>query len=176
MWIICLEKPKTNEAVTCLEEFAVVNRSTLTAGSERPLKLVYSGEVDAINAEGDIVELKTQRYALNNTFWKYKSLKWWLQSHLLGIRDIVVGYRDDDGIVTKVELLHTNDLYKRGEWSANVCMGVLYKVLSEVQSQLKRNGKPCIVRYQGDSKVTVHRAAPADVDFFTSRFKTHFQL
>ncbi|CAJ0595236.1 unnamed protein product [Cylicocyclus nassatus] len=171
------EKPKTDEAVTCLEEFAVVNRSTLTAGSERPLKLVYSGEVDAINAEGDIVELKTQRHALNNNFWKYKSLKWWLQSYLIGIRDIVVGFRDDNGIVTQVDLLHTDDLYERGGWSANVCMGVLFRVLSAIRSQLGRNGKACIVRYvQSDNKVTIHRAALADVDFFTSKFKTHFHL
>uniref|UniRef100_A0A183FBF0 Decapping nuclease n=1 Tax=Heligmosomoides polygyrus TaxID=6339 RepID=A0A183FBF0_HELPZ len=51
--------------------------------------------------DGDLIELKTQRRALEGTFWKQKSMKWWLQSFLLGIRDIVVGYRDDDGIVNK---------------------------------------------------------------------------
>ncbi|KIH42357.1 RAI1 like protein, partial [Ancylostoma duodenale] len=164
--------PKVDEVVTCREEFAVVVRSTLAATAGKPLKLVYSGEVDAINkgikdflrpfsvkvlvfhfssSDGDLVELKTQRNALEGFFWKQKSLKWWLQSFLLGVRDIIVGYRDDDGFVKKVckynvplwrsclhqsnfkvGSMHTDDLCKRGEWSGNICMNLLSTVLTSV--------------------------------------------
>ncbi|KAK5984051.1 hypothetical protein GCK32_010866, partial [Trichostrongylus colubriformis] len=59
-------------------------------------------------------------------------MKWWLQSFLLGIRDIIVGYRDDDGIVKKVGFVHTDELPKTGEWSGNVCMNLLSNVLTAV--------------------------------------------
>ncbi|KAK5973902.1 Decapping and exoribonuclease protein [Trichostrongylus colubriformis] len=125
-------EPTVNEPVTCREEFAMVVKSTLGTPVGRPLRLVYSGEVDAINKDGDPIELKTQRHALEGTFWKQKSMKWWLQSFLLGIRDIIVGYRDDDGIVKKVGFVHTDELPKTGEWSGNVCMNLLSNVLTAV--------------------------------------------
>ncbi|CAJ0595237.1 unnamed protein product [Cylicocyclus nassatus] len=171
------DQPRTDDIVTCREEFAVVVRSTLAATTGKPLKLVYSGEVDAINAEGDMVELKTQRHALEGFFWKQKSLKWWLQSFLLGIRDIIVGYRDDDGFVKKVGFVHTDELCKRGEWSGNICINLLSSVLTSVRSLLERDGEACIVRYmQNRSKITIHSAALADVDFFTHNFRVHFNL
>ncbi|KAK6041254.1 hypothetical protein COOONC_21241 [Cooperia oncophora] len=42
-------QPNVNEPVTCREEFAMVVKSTLAATVGRPIRLVYSGEVDAIN-------------------------------------------------------------------------------------------------------------------------------
>ncbi|KHJ88353.1 RAI1 like protein [Oesophagostomum dentatum] len=171
------ELPRVDEVVTCREEFAVVVRSTLATKTGKPLKLVYSGEVDAINADGDMVELKTQRRALEGIFWKQKSLKWWLQSFLLGVRDIIVGYRDDDGIVKKVGSVHTDDLCKRGEWAGNICMNLLSSVLTSVRDLLERDGEACIVRYeQGHNEILIHSAQLPDIDFFTYNFRVHFNL
>ncbi|RCN38080.1 RAI1 like protein [Ancylostoma caninum] len=169
--------PKVDEIVTCREEFAVVVRSTLASTAGKPLKLVYSGEVDAINRDGDLVELKTQRNALEGFFWKQKSMKWWLQSFLLGVRDIIVGYRDDDGFVKKVGSVHTDDLCKRGEWSGNICMNLLSTVLTSVRDLLVRDGEACIVRYeQNRDEITIHSALLPDIDFFTYNFRVHFNL
>ena len=33
---------------------------------------------------------------------KFKQIKWWCQSFLVGVPTIVCGFRDDDGIVEKV--------------------------------------------------------------------------
>uniref|UniRef100_A0A158PC26 RAI1 domain-containing protein n=1 Tax=Angiostrongylus cantonensis TaxID=6313 RepID=A0A158PC26_ANGCA len=114
-------EPSVNTPVTSREEFGVVVRSELGTSVGRPLQLVYGAEVDAINrsdknslrgklihysaADGRLVELKTQRHALEGVFWKQKSMKWWLQSFLVGIDHIIVGYRNDDGIVKKVFLI-----------------------------------------------------------------------
>lgn len=170
-------QPSVDVPVTCREEFAVVVRSTLAATVGRPLKLVYSGEVDAINKDGDLIELKTQRRALEGTFWKQKSMKWWLQSFLLGIRDIVVGYRDDDGIVNKVGFVHTEELPKSGEWSGNVCINLLSNVLTSLRDLLDVDGEACIVRFeQNRREITIHSAPLPDVDFFTYSFRVHFNL
>ncbi|PIO76657.1 RAI1 like protein [Teladorsagia circumcincta] len=140
-------EPNVNGPVTCREEFAMVVKSTLAATVGRPLRLVYSGEVDAINKDGEPIELKTQRRALEGTFWKQKSMKWWLQSFLLGIRDIIVGYRDDDGFVNKLRDL------------------------------LEEDGEACVVRFeQNRDEITIHSTPLPGIDFFTYAFRVHFNL
>ena len=36
------------------------------------------------------------------TLKKFKQIKWWCQSFLVGVPKIVCGFRDDDGVVEKV--------------------------------------------------------------------------
>ncbi|KJH46395.1 RAI1 like protein [Dictyocaulus viviparus] len=169
-------KPNVNEPVTSLEEFGVVVRSVLGTSIGRALRLVYSGEVDAINNDGRLVELKTQRHALEGSFWKQKSMKWWLQSFLIGIDHIIVGYRNDDGIVKKVESLQIDELTKRGEWSGNVCINLLSTVLNSVRELLVEGGA-CQVRYEHHrDEITIHSIPLRNIDFFTYDFRVHFNL
>ena len=44
---------------------------------------------------------------------RYKLLKWWAQSFLIGISKIVCGFRDDDGIVRQIREFHTSELPKQ---------------------------------------------------------------
>eukprot|EP01068_Selenidium_serpulae_P009071 Selendium_serpulae@DN5144_c1_g1_i1.p1 len=41
---------------------------------------------------------------------RHKFTKWWLQSHLAGVPNIFVGWRDDDGGIRDFELLKTESL------------------------------------------------------------------
>lgn len=169
-------EPCVNTPVTSREEFGVVVRSELGVAVGRPLKLVYGAEVDAINRDGRLVELKTQRHSLEGMFWKQKSMKWWLQSFLVGIDHIIVGYRDDNGIVKKVEPLQICELPDRGEWSGSVCMNLLSSVLNSVRELLVEGGA-CIVRFeQNRDEITMHSTPLRDVDFFTYNFRVHFNL
>ncbi|KAJ1368593.1 hypothetical protein KIN20_029756 [Parelaphostrongylus tenuis] len=169
-------EPIVNTPVTSREEFGVVVRSELGTSVGRPLKMVYGAEIDAINRNGRFVELKTQRHALEGAFWKQKSLKWWLQSFLVGIDHIIVGYRDDNGIVKKVESVQISELPKRGEWSGSVCMNLLSSVLNSVRELLVEGGA-CLVRFeQNRDEITIHSAPLRDVDFFTYTFRVHFNL
>lgn len=47
------------------------------------------------------IELKTSRVVdserTQNSFTKYKVMKFWAQSFLLGVEKVVVGFRDDNG-------------------------------------------------------------------------------
>lgn len=52
------------------------------------------------------MELKTQRKELTNNFWKHKAMKWWVQSFLIGIQNIVVGFRDNNGTLQFMFNLH----------------------------------------------------------------------
>ena len=87
-----------------------------------------TGDVDGIDLNGEtFVELKTSRIVEHpgqvgwtgnfpekllhhhqnsvfqeRTLKKFKQIKWWCQSFLVGVPTIVCGFRDDDGVVEKV--------------------------------------------------------------------------
>ncbi|WAR21026.1 DXO-like protein [Mya arenaria] len=79
--------------------------------------LVYCGEVDAVpvnpdGSKGDhYVEFKTTSYSAlqRGKFKRFKLLKWWTQSVLAGVPEIVCGIRDA-GIVSKLQTYKTQDI------------------------------------------------------------------
>ncbi|KAL9047640.1 MAG: hypothetical protein Q9206_006596 [Seirophora lacunosa] len=89
-------------------------------------KLVLGGEIDAlwdtkpsqpssspINWDGPKVELKTAATPLSDhDILKYerKLLKFWIQSFLLGVPKIIVGFRSKDGILESLEELETANI------------------------------------------------------------------
>ena len=96
--------------VDCLDSFCTVVRTGV--GRHR---LVMGGEVDCWDGEreglGGYIELKTTR-VLDSApqvarFERDKLLKWWAQSFSTGVRRILVGFRDDNGTVVKLQTLET---------------------------------------------------------------------
>ena len=95
--------------------------------------VVYGGEVDCVvtNKDGkqNYIELKTSRllqYARQiANFKQFKLIKWWAQSYLIGIPDIVCGFRDDNGIVHKLQNYKVHDIPK----TCQVCCGVNLKLI-----------------------------------------------
>ncbi|XP_054719075.1 decapping and exoribonuclease protein-like [Uloborus diversus] len=91
-----------------LEDFSIVLRSKLNEYS-----LLYKAEIDGLRSgasagiPSNYIELKTSRnsppYYSDISFLRSKSVKWWAQIFLAGVRDIVCGFRDNDGIVTSIE-------------------------------------------------------------------------
>ena len=116
-------------------------------------------------SDGDFIELKTSRMIDNkrlaSSFAQYKALKWWAQSFLVGIRKILCGFRDDDGIVSQLEDYPIQKLPEMGKnWMPNVCMNFLNALLSFVHKLLHQN-KHELVMYNfkwhpRDSKIHVY--------------------
>lgn len=71
------------------------------------------------------VEIRDER-GMNN--FERKLMKFWIQSFLLGVPKIVVGFRSHNGILTKLEEIPTASIpetaAKRGvrSWDANTCI------------------------------------------------------
>ncbi|XP_067673650.1 decapping and exoribonuclease protein-like isoform X2 [Haliotis asinina] len=127
--------PDTSVPVNNNEGFCSVVRTRLNAHS-----LVFGGEVDCIDlthgSKNKYVELKTSRKIdhpkQEEKFHRYKLIKWWAQSFLIGIEKIICGFRDDDGIVHSLEEFPTQgipDLVKifpvSGYSESMECSGVL---------------------------------------------------
>lgn len=77
------------------------------------------------------VELKTTAEIYNERdMIKYerKLLKFWAQSFLLGVPKIIVGFRNQQGILLRIEELETHSIpvnvkkHGRGSWDGNVCI------------------------------------------------------
>lgn len=60
--------------------------------------------------------------------YERKLLKFWAQSFLLGVPKIIVGFRDPNGIVHRLEELETSSIpgkvkkVGRGSWDGNICI------------------------------------------------------
>jgi len=103
------------------------------------VRMILGGEIDAVwdckpdNKDSPInwVELKTSA-AINNDrdMIKYerKLLKFWIQSFLLGVPKIIVGFRSKNGILQSLEELETRDIpgtvkrQGKGTWDGNLCI------------------------------------------------------
>ncbi|ORZ37010.1 RAI1 like PD-XK nuclease-domain-containing protein [Catenaria anguillulae PL171] len=77
------------------------------------------------------LELKTHRLGSGGVFgWRSKLLRIWAQSFLAGIPTIMIGFRDDNGIVRAVREYKTLELPRgvrgldaaQGGWDPNVCI------------------------------------------------------
>lgn len=100
--------------------------------------MVLGGEVDAVwdskpAIQGDPinwVELKTSadpRSEREMITFERKLMKFWIQSFLLGVPKIIVGFRDQHGTLLRTEELQTATIPKvvdsRGKtWNGNACI------------------------------------------------------
>lgn len=141
-------------------------------------KLLFSGEVDcrvkdAPPAPGCYVELKTSAEICTpkqrSNFHRYKLLKWWAQSFLPGVPQIVAGFRDHDGIVVSIETFQTSkisQLIKNEQncWKPTVCMNFCNDFLSFVKSVVKEDDPRLVYLLEWDPHrdvtYTVHRDSP----------------
>ncbi|KAL2837276.1 RAI1-domain-containing protein [Aspergillus pseudodeflectus] len=120
-------------------------------------RLVLGGEVDAIwdskpdRKEDPInwVELKTSAEIRNDRdMLKYerKLLKFWAQSFLLGVPRIVVGFRDQEGIVRRLEEVETANIPStvkksgRGTWDGNICINFAAAFLEWLKTAIEEGG------------------------------------
>jgi RAT1-interacting protein len=101
--------------------------------------LVLGGEVDAVwdvkpeppDARINWVELKTSvdpRSERDLQAFERKLMKFWIQSFLLGVPKIIVGFRDQNGTLVRIEEIETAKIpgvAKRrghGAWDGNICI------------------------------------------------------
>ena len=60
--------------------------------------------------------------------YERKLLKFWIQSFLLGVPKIIVGFRSQNGILQRLEELETKNIpgnvkrHGKGSWDGNICI------------------------------------------------------
>ena len=93
--------------------------------------LVWDSKPTIAGAPTNWVELKTTaeiRSDRDMDNFERKLLKYWIQSFLLGVPKIIVGFRTRDGVLVKTQEMETNDIpatvQRRGKigWDGNTCI------------------------------------------------------
>ena len=141
------QDPDTDTPVNENEEFCCLFRTRVGGVS-----MVYGAEMDAYRATNQLrekdklspekfVEMKTSRELDNDrqerNFRRYKQLKWWAQSFLVGTRQVLSGWRDDQGVVGRLQVLEVRDIPKTAvEWKANTCANFLSSFLSLLKTRV----------------------------------------
>ncbi|XP_067631256.1 decapping and exoribonuclease protein Rai1 [Eurosta solidaginis] len=143
-------EPDTSEPVDECSEFSCVFKTKLGG-----IEVLYGAEMDGVISEQPIlldgenatslenlkfIELKVRQGTLNKSqlqsYNRHKTRNWWCQSFLVGIKDIYVGMRNDQGMVDRIEHTEVRSLPKQGMncWTPNVCATFLIDFLVRVRS------------------------------------------
>lgn len=143
-----------NEPVNTWREFGVVLKSKL--GGHR---LIFGAEVDGLDETGNsYIELKTSKILKDpiqvNQFYQQKLISFWAQSFLAGIPKILVGFRNDRGIVKSVEYIVVNEIPRitRGKvtWCPETMLNFGILFLDWLSAQMKSFSEEKVFRMDCD--------------------------
>ncbi|OAY64693.1 Decapping nuclease DXO, chloroplastic [Ananas comosus] len=111
-------------------------------------RIIMGAEMDCCDSTDDgrrfYVELKTSReleYHTEERYEREKLLKFWIQSFLAGVPYIVIGFRNDAGVLVRTERLRTKDITQRVKmknyWQGGVCLAFADEVLCWLYGTMK---------------------------------------
>ncbi|XP_065340141.1 decapping nuclease DXO homolog [Cloeon dipterum] len=162
--------PDATQPMSQYEELNIVYQSMLG-----PNTLIYAAEIDGLTKKEDLqdlyqaklIELKTCHQNANNySFCRHKLIKWWTQSMLAKIDSIVVGYRNDEGMVKRLEQMAVANIPKMAKgWSAPRCVVFLRDFLSFVKHVMKDATESDVfefVWYPGESSYSARKLPPGN--------------
>ncbi|KAL7270234.1 decapping endonuclease targeting mRNA [Rhizina undulata] len=154
-------EPVSNEAQFC----------SIVKTSFGPTKLIIGGEVDAVwdthSSNPTYAELKTSKTPSTDkdrTTFARKLHRFWAQSFLLNVRKVIVGFRDDNGILRSFEEFETSDLPAlakkyagRPLWDGKLSIEFAASLLAWIKDSINndpgREGKVWRIRYRENSPV-----------------------
>ncbi|KAL9104422.1 MAG: hypothetical protein Q9163_000628 [Psora crenata] len=168
--------PTSREYIEGREDMIVNNYSQYCSVVKTGIgkaKLIIGGEVDAVwdcrpaskDAPINWVELKTSaeiKTPHDDTKYQRKLLKFWIQSFLLGVPKIIVGFRSQSGILQRLEELQTKDIpgmvkKTSGLWDGNICINFTAAFLDWLKQTVTSDGVWRIRRRERSSIIEVFK-------------------
>ncbi|KAK8100918.1 dhp1-interacting protein [Apiospora kogelbergensis] len=116
------------------------------------------------------VELKTSAAIQNERGmqnFERKLMKFWIQSFLLGVPNIIVGFRDQGGILRKIEEIRTESIPAKAKqrnvqsWNADMCINFASGFLDWLRQVINDDGVWRIRRAPGSKQIEVTRVEEA---------------
>lgn len=92
-----------------------------------------------------------------HSFKRFKLCQWWIENILTGIPRILVGFRNDSGIVHTLKHYETDELPEicDGEWEPDVCINFLVKFLAFVKKKCLEEPE-CVYRFYREEKGNIY--------------------
>ncbi|KAI1805468.1 protein RAI1 [Daldinia bambusicola] len=141
------EQVVNNKAQYCSVVRTGIGKSVLCLGGE--VDAIWDSKPEEKGAPINWIELKTSveiRDDRGMQNFERKLMKFWIQSFLLGVPKIIVGFRSQNGILTKLEEIQTAKIpetaAKRGvrSWNANACINFANAFLEWLRSTINDEG------------------------------------
>ena len=177
------QDPTPDEPVSTWEEMGAAY-FTVFPGSpeakEAEIKVFYAAEMDGLDSDEKHVEVKTQAHGLwAGKFFQQKAMKWWIQSHIVGIDYLVVGIRNNNGIVNRLEKISLDNLRGRcTEWSGSVCIRAFQHVINQIKIQFDKLVKPdeilIVERKPNDKKISFQVVPKSSMEILNPEFRERF--
>ncbi|KAI7897652.1 RAI1 like PD-XK nuclease-domain-containing protein [Cokeromyces recurvatus] len=116
--------------------------------------IIMGAEVDCCNKEKskqkleNYIELKTSRIIESKqnlySFERYKLLKFWAQSFLVGVPKIICGFRNDEGRILNIKEYKTLEIprlirNKPNLWNPSVCLNFANELLNWIRLKMTEN-------------------------------------
>ncbi|XP_054718789.1 decapping and exoribonuclease protein-like [Uloborus diversus] len=150
-------EPRVDSTTHELEEFCIVVQSKLS-----DYTLAYKVEIDGIHSDRldeespqCYVELKTFDRTLMKEIWgSYKTRKkffdHWIHIHFAGIKTIVFGLKDKNGIVTEVEEMEASDLLSktRGSWNVDKQLQYVDSFLTLLKDNVTQDDPNVVYKFE----------------------------
>jgi len=111
------------------------------------------------------------------TLRKFKFMKWWAQCFLVGTENVIVGWKDKDGVVRNVQKISVKECSRAAlEWKGNVCFNFLLDVLNFLKKTIVKNSLTTVYRltWYPDRGFTMETESGTD-PFLREWFHTQFQ-
>lgn len=118
------KKPDTNTAVDESEEFCCMFSTTLNGQ-----RIVYGAEMDGIESNQILdlnnvdlnrcnfielkVKLREQHHRQKQNYYRYKLRNWWCQCFLVNVQKVIVGTRNENGIVNEISSMTVKEIPKQ---------------------------------------------------------------
>jgi RAT1-interacting protein len=125
--------------------------------------------------QAEYTELKTHKVMTHprqkTSFVKFKLLKTWAQSFLVGVKRVVFGFRTEEGFIEEIKTFTTEEFPRMARkerlWDPNVCLTMGSKVLAFLQKHITVDdmNTTYIVRYSPGSQ-SVEIESPTNDDVF----------
>ncbi|XP_062179765.1 NAD-capped RNA hydrolase DXO1-like [Phragmites australis] len=142
---LATENGEDGRGIDANVEFCSVIKTKLGAH-----RIIMGAEMDCCDATDDgrrfYVELKTSReleYHTVEAYEKEKLLRFWIQSFLAGVPYVVVGFRNDAGVLVRTERLRTKDITQKVKaknyWQGGVCLAFADEVLCWLYGTVREN-------------------------------------
>ncbi|TKR67282.1 hypothetical protein L596_023458 [Steinernema carpocapsae] len=147
--------------------------------------VMTSGEIDAIDEENQLIEIKCFKGGLNHRFWKERSCKLFLQMFFSGSRRCLHGHHGRDGIVD-IREIGLERLAEKGAnlpdrlfpWFKDDVIRFIDSFISSVYQELEKSPKVVfnINKDEGHSRFYIERTEESPHNFFPPEFLTHFNI
>lgn len=124
-------------------------------------RIAFQSQIDCINDRAsdlkldDFVEIKYTQ-SVGTDYWKqqkfhqFRLCKWWMQSYITGVPEVLCGFRDEDDVVRKVEHIPVSSMPEmgRGFWSTDLLINSLAEFLHHIKQVVTEDDPSVVYKFR----------------------------